>query len=116
MEKSYIEMNVSQVLTGFGELPTWEASYILTGPGNGRWILLPEIIGGTATVSFTAGASGTVECTSDSVVDVKNNEAIGEEWVNGEVAVTTQDVFSKCTAIRAVMINPGTMKITVTAK
>ncbi len=112
----YKEMNVSVINTGFKQQVTWEAKDIIRTPGPGTWILLPEIQRGTATVSFQDGATGTVECTSDSIVDIRDDNATAQEWVNGEVSETTQDTFKKCSAIRGKMISPGIMTITVVAK
>jgi hypothetical protein len=115
---SYKEMNVCSENTGDARKVAWEYEVNLVAPGNGDAIIIPdEIIFISTTMSFTAGGSGKVQVTTDPVAVVKSGSGI--TWVDswwGEASDTYCDVYFPVTAIRAVQIDAGTMKMTVRAQ
>lgn len=111
----YKEMNVANVKDG-GDVKTkaFEYQETLTGAGNGESVLVPDDIRNiVATVSFTAGAQGYIQATSDNIDTVKTGSPIWVTWGAGQVSVTTQDVAIPPTALRMVQVGTGTMKMTL---
>jgi len=69
------------------------------------------------TVSFTGGATGKVQTTTDPLGTVKNGTPDPVDWSIGTVASTTQDSLNGAvTAFRAVQESAGTMKMTARAQ
>lgn len=91
-------------------LVAFEFSETRNSAGNGSAVLIPSDIKSlTVTVSFTGGATGYVEATTDRLSSVKNDTAIWVPWRAGTVSTTTQDKCCPPSAIRMVMIGTGTM-------
>jgi hypothetical protein len=112
---SYKEMNVCSENTGDARKVAWESEVNMVAPGNSDAIIIPdEIIFISTTMSFTEGGSGKVQVTTDRIAVVK--EGLGITWVDswwGETSDTYCDVYFPVTAIRAVQINAGTMRMTI---
>lgn len=112
------EFNVVPINTGSQRQAAWQAKTLLNKSENGDWCLIPDNVNSVqVTVSFTNGASGKVQATTDLVEDIKNeNDIIPVDWIWGEVEETLQDTCKPPSALRAVMIqngNSGTMKMTL---
>jgi hypothetical protein len=109
--------DVSQINTGDARKVAWEKEIDLVAPGNSDWLLVPdEVQGLTVTLSFTGGGSGKVQSTTDKVDTVKTGSPVAVDWPLGEVSSSTQDFCLPVTAIRAVQINAGTLKMTARAQ
>lgn len=108
---------VPNVQNGGTHLFAFEYAETLTSVGNGESVLIPSDISNiSVTVSFTGGASGYVQATTDMIGSVILGTAIWVTWEAGEVSVTTQDSAYPPTAIRAVQSGAGTMTMTVRAQ
>jgi hypothetical protein len=110
----YQNLDVAKINLGDEKKFAWEKQIDLIAPGNSDWLLVPdEVAGLTATLSFTAGGSGKIQTTTDKVDTVKTGSPVAVDWPLGEVSSSTQDFCVPVTAIRAVQINAGTLKMTV---
>lgn len=91
----------------------YEIEENLIAASNSDSILIPGGIQNIAvTISFTGGATGKVQTTTDKINTVKNGSPDWVDWDIGVVGATRQDVSVPVTAIRAVQVTPGTMKMT----
>lgn len=112
------EMMVAPINKGDQKRVAYEYEDNLSAPGNGDAILIPEeITWFSTTMSFTAGASGKIQVTTDTVATVKAETDV--TWVDswwGDADATYVDLFFPVTAIRIVQIDTGTMKLTVRAQ
>lgn len=111
------EMDVADVKDGGLKSFAFEYEENLSSPGNGESLLIPDDIASiVVTVSFSGGASGRVEATSDKLQTVKDDLSKWVSWVSGDVSITTQDVAYPPTSLRMVQLSAGTMKMTVRAQ
>jgi hypothetical protein len=114
---AYKEMDVCGENTGDARKVAWEKEVNLVASGNSDWILVPdEVQGLSVTLSFTGGGSGKMQSTTDKLDTVKNGSPVAVDWPLGEVSSNTQDFCLPVTAIRAVQINAGTLKMTARAQ
>jgi len=112
------EMKVAPIRQGNTEVVAYEYEDNLSAIGNGDAILIPKGINWfSTTMSFTAGATGKIQVTTDTVATVKSET--GVTWVDswwGDADDIYVDLFFPVTAIRIVQIDTGTMKLTVRAQ
>ena len=95
----------------------WEYERETVLPGNSDPVLIPTTVQTiSVTVSFTSGASGKIQTTTDNISIVEAGSAIFVDWPDGEVSVTTQKSAYPVTAIKIVMVLPGIMKTTIRAQ
>ena len=112
-------MDVAPINIGDQKSVAFEYQEILTAPGDGVSVLLPdEIRWFSTTMSFTGGATGKIQWTTDLVSVVKSGAGITWEdswW--GEADETYTDLYpGVLTAIRIVQTGAGTMKVTMRAQ
>lgn len=108
------ELNQAQILHGDEHWPSFEGEITLIAPGVSDWILIPDKIQNVSiTLSFTAGASGKVQTTTDEVWTVKTGVPIAVDWPFGEVGNNRTEICNPVSGIRAVQIETGTMKVTL---
>jgi hypothetical protein len=113
----YVNMLAAPINEGDQKIVAWEYEQSLSGAGNGDSILIPdEVKQITLTLSFATGATGRVEATTSSIAKVKAGTAVWVAWDAGVVATTTQDALYPVTAIRAVQVATGTVKLEVRAQ
>jgi len=108
------EPEQAQILHGDEREPAFEFEINLTTPSESDWLLIPDKIDNiSVTVSFTSGATGKIQATTDKVYNVKQGIPVAEDWPLGVIGFTTQETCYPCTAIKAIQITNGTMKVTV---
>lgn len=109
-----INLQVAKTEYSRGEPRKWEREIVLDTPGESEWIIIPEQVDIISiTVSFTGGATGKIQTTTERVYIVKTGSPLAEDWSYGVVSVSFTKTCKPCSAIRAVMIHSGTMKITI---
>jgi len=106
-------MNVAQTNYSLGQPRAWEIEINLNAPGNSDWIIIPEKVQNiSATVSFQDGGTGKIQTSTDTVYEIENDNFIAVDWPWSEISTTLQKTCKPPTAIRAVQINAGKMKVT----
>jgi hypothetical protein len=106
-------MNTSQTGYSIGQARSWEDEVNLSAPGSSDWIIIPEKVRGVSvTVSFTGGATGKMQATTDRVNTIETGTPVAVDWPFGIVSVTTQRRVKACSGLRAVQVGTGTMKVT----
>jgi hypothetical protein len=114
---AWLMMDVAPIQEGNPQSFAWEKEVDLAAGGNSDSILIPDDVKSfSVTVSFAGGGTGKVQTTTDKVATVKAGTATWVDWDLGVVAATTQDNAQPVTAVRAVQVNPGTMKLTARAQ
>jgi hypothetical protein len=118
MPDTNVNMDVAPINVGNQSNFAFQKTVNLAAGGNSPWIILPdEIKSFSVTVSFTGGGTGYVETTTDALETVQSGTGIiGKTWDVGTVGTTTQGAALPCTAVRAVQVNAGTMKMSVRAQ
>lgn len=112
-----IKMNASQTGYSIGQDRSFEIEINLTSAGNSEWIIIPEKIRFiSVTVSFTGGATGKIQTTTDKVDTIRNGSPIAIDWRFGEVTNNRTEVCKPVSGLRAVQIESGTMKVTIRAQ
>lgn len=111
----YVMPNVAQVNTGRADKVSWEYSKIYNSEGVKDWLIIPDQIQERSIlISFSGGASGKIQHTLSLVTDIKDDNAIEEDWPFGIVNKKRSETFRAVRGIRAVMYGTGAMKIEVT--
>jgi hypothetical protein len=105
------------IKTNAGDGLSWEAEVSLTGVGGSDWIIVPDKVESVlVTVSFTGGAKGWVESTTDSLDTIKTGGVITPiVWKYGEVFVDTGTVLYPVRALRLFQTFAGGSKLTLKA-
>lgn len=110
-------MQAAQTGYSIGQDRSWEFEVNLEAAGESEWIIIPEkikII--SVTVSFTGGASGKVQTTTDRVDVVVNGSPVPIDWPFGVIDVNVSKSCRPVSGMRAVQVGTGTMKLTVRAQ
>jgi len=117
IEMQVVNTKVGRPRDGGTLLNAFEAEASLVGISISDYVLIPsEVNSISVTVSFTGGATGYVEATTDIIDKVVAETATWLIWNQGEVSVTTQDSAYPPSAIRAIQSGAGTMKMSVRAQ
>lgn len=102
---------------GGTRLEAFEADIDLSAAGTSDYVLIPSDVNNvTVTVSFTGGAEGYIEATTDKIEKVLVGTAVWITWTQGQVSSDTQDSAYPPTALRAVQVGAGTMHTSVRAQ
>jgi hypothetical protein len=110
----YQDMNAAQVDYSIGQDRSWEKQIILKAVSISDWIIIPEKIKIIdVTVSFTGGASGKIQTSTDLVDTVKNGSPVPIDWPFGTVSSDQSRSCKPVTAMRAVQEAAGEMKLTM---
>ena len=113
----YVYMNVAPINYGDRKRIVYEYEESLAAPGNGKAVLIPDgVEWWTTTMSFTGGAEGKVQLSTDSVDTIKTGTVT---WVDswwGDADDTYIDFYFLVTAFRMVQTVAGTMKLTARAQ
>lgn len=105
-------MKVAQRPYTLGPVAAFEDEINLNAPGESDWIIIPAIINViTVTVSFTGGASGKMQTTTDP--NDNFSSAVSVDWPFGEKSETFSATCKPVSGLRAVQVGTGTMKITI---
>lgn len=108
------ELKQAQVLSGDAKWPAWEGEIDLSAPGFSDWLLIPDKIQNVSvTITFTLGATGKVQTTTDIVSTIKTGTPLAIDWPFGVVGVDTQKACYPPSGIRIFQIAPGTMNFTI---
>lgn len=108
------DMNAAQVNYSIGQDRSWEKEIILKSVSNSEWVIIPEKIKIIdVTVSFTGGASGKIQTSTDLVDTVKNGSPVAIDWPFGTVNTDQSKSCKPVTAMRAVQETSGEMKLTM---
>lgn len=114
---NWVDIHVAQVPTGIGQTVAWDFTDILTEVGNGRWLILPDQAKNiVVTLTFENGASGLVQDTSERTEVIKFGDPVANDWDAGIVNKKFRDSAKAPSAIRAVMITPGIMRLMLSAR
>jgi hypothetical protein len=114
---AYKNMNVAPTRDGGEKGFAFEATDSLAAVSNGVSILIPDDINNiNVVVELAAGASAKVQYTNNTVSEVKAGTETWIDWGAGAIAITTDDVFYPCTAIRLVQTFAGTCTLKVRAQ
>jgi hypothetical protein len=110
------KMNTAQTFYSIGQDRSWEKEIILNTLGESKWIIIPEKIKVIdVTVSFSGGASGKMQTTTDLVDRIKNGSPVIIDWPFGIVNSNISKSCKPVSAMRAVQASAGIMKITMRA-
>lgn len=110
-------MQAAQTGYSLGQDRSWEFEINLSAAGFSEWVIIPEKIKGiSVTASFTGGASGKVQTSTDPVAVVKTGSPIAIDWPFGEVDINMSKSCRPVSGMRAVQIGTGTMKLTLRAQ
>lgn len=121
MSSNIVILNPARTQGGRSQSQTraFEYEETLVAIGNGKTILMPDDVSSVVvTATFSAGASGYIEATSDVVQKVKNEDP-NLQWIiwdSGTVDITTQDYCIPPTALRMVQVGAGEMTMTMRAQ
>lgn len=111
------KMNTSQTGYSIGQARSWEDEINLDSPGESEWIIIPEKINIiTVTISFSAGASGKVQISTDKIDTIENGIPIAVDWPFGVVSTNQSKSCRPVAGMRAVQVGTGTMKMTLRAQ
>ena len=100
-----------------GEPRAFEIEINLDAPGFSEWVIIPEQIDIiSVTVSFTGGATGKMQTTTDLVYTIKTGSPTAEDWPYGEISVSVTKTCKPCSGMRAAMSGSGTMRVTIRAQ
>jgi len=110
-------MNATQTDYSLGQDRAWEKKIELSSPGESEWIIIPEKVKFIpVTVSFTGGATGKMQTSTDLVYDIKTGSPVPIDWPYGLVAINQTKVCLPVAGMRAVQVGTGTMKVTMRAQ
>ncbi len=111
-------MNLAPTKDGGEKGFAFEAEDNLATVTDGTTIMIPDDVQNiNVDVGVAGGASAKVQYTNSTVSIVKAGSAeVWKDWSAGPVAITTDDVFYPCTAIRLVQTIAGTCTLTVRAQ
>ena len=111
------EMDVAPTLK-VGQAVAFEKSVSLASATNSPAILVPPGIRGcTVTLSVSAGGTGYVETSTDTVSVVKDGTPVWIKWTADSVSADTSDSAFPVTAIRLVQDSgSGTTQLTIRAQ
>ncbi len=110
-------MDVAPVNTGYQRNVVFQKKITIENPGESKWILIPDQINCVdVTLSFSGGASGKMQTTTDEIIDIKNDNAVPVDWPFGTVEETFQAGCLPVSGIRAVQEGAGIMIVTVRAQ
>ena len=116
---TWAEMQIAPIKHSNPRNVAYEYDETLIAPGNGKAILIPDSIRWfSTTMTFTLGASGKIQWTTDLISVVKSGAGITwqDSWW-GEADETYMDMYIPIvSAIRIVQILAGTMKVTMRAQ
>lgn len=108
------DMNVSQTGYSIGQDRSFEKEIELSAPGNSNWINIPEkIFGISVTISFTGGASGKIQTSTDLIYTIQTGTPVPVDWPFGVVSETISKRCRPVSGMRAVQVAAGTMKVTM---
>ena len=89
----------------------------LAAAGNSAAVIIPQGVRQVAVqVDFATSGTGKVQASIDPVSVIKTGTPTWVDWDAGTVAVATQSSCVPVTAIRAVQVHSGTMKMTIRAQ
>ena len=97
-------------------VPAYEAEVNLAAGGSSDSIMIPNDVQNLSiTIHFAGGGTGRVDVSNDSVYTVKTG---APAWTAQAVAAGTDALINMipCTAIKAVQVHAGTMKMVVRAQ
>jgi hypothetical protein len=112
-------MPVEQMLTAqsdysIGQERAYGFTLDLEAVGFSKWVILPELSKTiSVTISFSGGASGKVQHSTDQIKDIKNGNAIPIDWPWGEGSTNQSHSVRPVTALRLVQTSAGTCKLTL---
>jgi len=109
----YVEMNVARVKDGGVKRFAFEYEQILSGAGNGDWILIPDDIFDISVTVAPTTCTAKVQLTTDKISEVKTGTPTAIDWDAGLVGSNSEDVFYPVTAIRLVQAGIGSSKLKV---
>ena len=99
---------------GGTRLNAFEYEQTLSGLSTGEAILIPSDISRlSVTLSFSGGAGGYVEATTDKVEKILTGTADYKQWPKGTVSTITQDSCFPPSGIRAVQTAAGILKMSL---
>ena len=117
IEMQVVNTRPGQPRDGGTRLEAFEAEAVLASAGASDFVLIPsDVQSVSATLSFTGGASGFVEATTDKIETIRNGSPVWLMWSKGQVSSTTQDSAYPPSAIRAVQVGSGTTLLSVRAQ
>ena len=112
-----VDLQVAKTDYSRGEPRAFEINITFDSPGFSEWIIIPEQIATIAvTVSFQSGGTGRIQSTTDKVYDIKTGTPTEVDWPFGVVEDTFQAVCDPPSAIRAELVTPGIMTLTIRAQ
>ena len=110
------DMQQAQILHGDERWPAFESSIEKDTFGVSEWVLIPDKVQNVSiTITFTGGATGTVQTSTDKVDTIKTGVPLAISWPFGVVGVDTQKACYPPSAIRIFQIAAGTMAMTIRA-
>lgn len=93
---------------------SWQFSELLSTPGNGSSILIPNGAVGVGIMLYIQSGSGKLQTTTDTIESVYDGSAIWVDSPVGVVDATFQDYAKGITAIRQVNVS-GTTRLLLRA-
>lgn len=110
-------MNTSQTGYSIGQARSWEYEINLNSPGESEWIIIPEKINTIdVTISFTGGATGKMQTSTDKVDIIENGSPVPIDWDFGIISDNRSEGCDPVAGIRAVQIAAGTMRVSIRAQ
>lgn len=107
-------MEVAQINTGYQRQVAFEKEINLTGVSVSNWIIIPDQIQKIdVTISFSGGATGKIQTSTDKVNVVKTGSPVLIDWPFGTVSENIARACKPVTAMRGVQETSGDMKLTM---
>ena len=111
------DMDVVPVNTGYQRDVCFQKEITLMEDGTSDWIVIPDQINDiSVTISFTGGAAGKVQTTTDSLFVIKNGSPYPVDWPYGVVNYLFKDSCYPVSGMRIIQIGSGTMRMTMRAQ
>lgn len=111
------DMDVAQVNTGYQQEVSFQKEIELTAIGISDWIIIPDQIQLiSVTVSFSGGAAGKMQTTTNLVHIVKTGNPVPIDWDFGVISEARSERCKPVTAMRAEQTSPGVMSVSMRAQ